>query len=450
MTSLGVDLQVEWPPGIPSETRRNVDAIVTWLVEHEPSWYPRPGRTLFVPFGPCGRTLKIKGAGFYNPSNVSSSGLRRTVTPVPEGPLPMPPLQQAFRRDLIHVDPSEDAPHLMEAVRSIDAPVGGMTLDAAMNDQKMFTRLTSAGLPSNRALVSYRYRSLRLEGRDMGVSVSEYPSNALPITPYEIYLAWRNPIDADSVAFLTAYTKKAGFAISDPSHRLEAIASLARVAGGLIVQFSSKAGLYRFSGSPDNWNIRSESDSPCFFSDVDTSRVLSVVPTPQWGWEVLRNLLTSIHQWFYYFIPCLTYEESGYLVAHLEDEANDFVQAMLSGFFEGADERILISTVRKIWRFLEAPLRSLERGSRIPLRSGEYVLETHYPRPIFYFVILSLLADLIQGSKVQMSFPQSDTTVDGIRRYVAMSSRHPSHSSLFSGYSVPRVQALIAEAGAEL
>src|SRR3989344_3446305 len=94
----------------------------------------------------------------------------------------------------LHADPSNTPPHLMESVHSTFAPIGGMTLDAAMNDQLMFSQLTATGLPSNSPLVSYKYHELFLDEKPMGVSVSQLPANALSITPYHLYLAWHQPV----------------------------------------------------------------------------------------------------------------------------------------------------------------------------------------------------------------------------------------------------------------
>jgi hypothetical protein len=165
----------------------------------------------------------------------------------------------------------------------------------------------------------------------------------------------------------------------------------------------------------------------------------------QWGWEVLRNLISALHQWVYYFLPCLTYPESGYSAALLQEEAHDFVRAMLVGFFSDSDDKIIENTTRNIWRFLDVVLKGQDQHSRIGLRQGEYVLQQHYIRPVFYFAMLVLLSGLIQGSELQKSFPLSDTTPDGLRHYVEMSCQHSSHAHLFPGYSSLKLQNLIEE-----
>ena len=441
-----IELIGRWPLDMPSGLQVRVEEIIAWKISHNPAWYPQPGRTLVLVGDDPNYKLKVKGAGFYNPSNISFSGARRTTVPVPEGMVPMPPLQQAFKRDLIHADPSNTPPHLMESVHSTFAPIGGMTLDAAMNDQLMFSQLTATGLPSNRPLVSYKYHELFLDEKPMGVSVSQLPANALSITPYHLYLAWHQPVvSRESLEFLRAYSGKDQFSLENPVHRLEVLAKLAFVAGKLLLQFSTRAGLYRFSGSPDNWNVRFDLNAPLFFSDVDTSRTLPTIASTQWGWEVLRNLISAIHQWVYFFMPCLTYEESGYSAQLLRDGSRDFVRAMLSGFFAESGEDAIEKITRKIWRFLDVPLAKVSREIRIGLRSGEYALQRHYPRPVFYFVMLNLLSELIQGSELQRVFTGSDTSLNEIRSYVDMSSQHPSHAQMFPGYSPSKTSALIAE-----
>lgn len=441
MDPLKITLEREWPFGASLRTRTHIARIVAWEVEHEADWYPRPGRTLYVADEDSGSTIKVKGAGFYNPGNVSFSGLKRTTTHIPEHPQPMRPLEMAFKRDLIHVDPSIDPPHLMQSVQSNYAPVGGMTLDAAENDQRMFARLNAAALCANRPLATFEYAEMRLDGTRMGVSISELPPNSLPITPYEIYLAWYEAVtDPKSIAFLEGYAEERPFSISNPSHRLQVLSKISRIAGRLILHFSTRAGLYRFSGSPDNWNMRIDTESPLFFSDVDTSRTLESIMAPQWGWEVLRNLLSAIHQWVYYFIPCLTYEESGYSLEMVRSKSHDFINGLLSGFFEGSGTDMIESATDRIWRFLEPALSGLSRTMRLPLRSGERFLQTHLPRPVFYFGVLTLLTGLIQDSEVQKAFTRTDTAPEGIRDYVNSSAAHPSHPEMFAGFAALKMQ----------
>ena len=156
-------------------------------------------------------------------------------------------------------------------------------------------------------------------------------------------------------------------------------------------------------------------------------------------------MISAIHQWLYFFMPCLTYEESGYSAQLLRDGSRDFVRAMLSGFFAESGEDAIEKATKKIWRFLDAPLSEVSREVRIGLRSGEYALQRHYPRPAFYFVMLNLLSELIQGSELQRVFTGSDTSLNGIRSYVDMSSQHPSHAQMFPEYSPSKTSALIAE-----
>ncbi|MBI2464159.1 hypothetical protein HYV57_04330 [Candidatus Peregrinibacteria bacterium] len=389
--------------------------------------------------------LKIKGAGYFNPANVSSSGLKRTTTPVPEGPLPMTPLEQAFKRDLIHVDPSDVPPYEMQSVHSTFAPVGGMTLEAALNDQRMFRHLTNAGMPANRPLAAYRYSDLNLDGKPMGVSISELPPGALAITPYDIYIAWYGEqLDPESLEFLKKYSSRnENFSISNPEHRLEVISTLGKVAGQAILDFSLKAGLYRFSGSPDNWNIQNDTTRPFFFSDVDTSRTLDSINAPQRAWETIRNLITAIHQWVYFFIPSLTYKESGYSPPMLQD--NDFVMQLLTGFFPNASQEAIRSISSRIWKFLAPVFNDAKGCENVPLRGGEYVLQRHYPRPIFYLVLLNLLIDLIQNSELQKHFIESDTTITGISNYIGLSVEHVTHKQFFENYSSQRVFELIEQ-----
>src|SRR2546430_465313 len=96
LTYYRIEMIGGWCIDVPSTLRSLAEAIISWKIPHKAAWYPQPGRTLVL--SREGYILKIKGAGFYNPSNVSYSGTRRTTTPVPEGDVPMPPLQRVFAR----------------------------------------------------------------------------------------------------------------------------------------------------------------------------------------------------------------------------------------------------------------------------------------------------------------------------------------------------------------
>jgi hypothetical protein len=445
-----IELIGRWSIDVPFTLRESTEEIISWKIPHKAAWYPQPGRTLVL--NREGYSLKIKGAGFYNPSNVSYAGTRRTITSVPERDVPMPPLQRVFERDLIHTDPSNISPHVLESVHSTFAPIGGMTLEAAMHDQLMFSRLTAVGLPSNRPLANYMYHDLLLDGKPMGVSVSLLPHDSLSITAYHLYIVWnRLGVSTEAFEFLKAYSGRGDqFSYENPSHRLEVLAKLAYVAGKLLFQFSSMAGLYRFSGGPDNWNIKLDLDAPLYFSDVDTSKPLDAILPTQHGWEVLRNMISTIHNWFYYFLPCLTYEESGYTAQLLQQKPHDFVRAMLLGFFSDKDVDVVEKVTSKIWRFLALPLAQAEKETRIGLRTGEYLLQRFYARPVFHFVMLCLLSELIQGSELQSVFTESDTSPSGIQRFVDMSLRHESHARMFSDFSPLKTSNLIAEILADM
>lgn len=445
-----IELVGEWSVDVPSPLRKHTEEIIAWKIHHKAVWYPQPGRTLVL--NRAGYSLKIKGAGFYNPSNVSHAGTRRTTTPVPEGDVPMPPIQREFARDIIHIDPSPTPPHALESGHSIFAPIGGMTLAAAMHDQFMFSRLNTARLPANRLLASYKYDDLKLNEKPMGVSVSQLPEDVLPITAYHLYMVWNQmEVSPEALEFLRVYSGRGSqFSYENPTHRLEVLAKLASVAGRLLLQFSTKAGLYRFSGGPDNWSIKRDIAAPLYFSDVDTSQPLDAILPTQHGWEVLRNLISAIHNWFYYFLPCLTYEESGYTAHLLQQRSHDFVRAMLLGFFSDKDVDVVERVSQKIWRFFSLPLSAAEKETRIGLRTGEYLLQRFYPRPVFHLVMLSLLSELIQGSEFQCIFIGSDTSPSGIQRFVDLSVQHESHARMFPDYSPSKTHTLIAEIRADM
>jgi hypothetical protein len=427
-----IDPSVQWPLDAPAEVRAIVEDVVAWRVRHRADWYFRPGRTLHL-VTEGGSVLKIKGAGCYNPPGASFSGLKRTKSPVPESSDPMPPLESEFKRDLIHVDPAERSPYELESVQSMPAPVGGMTIDAAVNDQLVFAALQAAEVPSNAPVTCIRYRDLNLNGRPLAASVSLLPRRSLPFTPYEIYCGWLTALATDDLERYVRSNTGTGRALSEPEHRLELVAQLSQRAGELIAEFSLSAGLYRFSGSPDNWNMREEADSPLYFSDVDTARFLKAVPERQRPWEVLRNLLTAIHQWTYFFIPSLTYAESGYSYELIREF--DFIRPMIEGFFPDARQADVSSAVSQIWELLEPVFVSL-RLEREPLglRGGEYFLQAIYPRPTFYLLVLAALAPLVQRSQVAAAYPDTDTTVSGIRSYIRASASNASHRTVWPSF----------------
>jgi hypothetical protein len=436
---LEISIVTECAADVPNSVMREIMEIISWRRKHEAIWYPRPGRTLLYQsrafVGGAARsehrTIKIKGAGFYNPPNAAGSGLKRTIVPVPESHHPSPPLQTAFQRDLIHVDPDRSPPYTLRSVPSFPAPVGGMLLKGALNDREMFLRLNRSGVPANSPLAVFRYDRLKLDGLPMGVSVALLPADALPQTPYDIYLHWAMGDGAgieDLETLGTQICDNPQFSMLDPVHRLELVARLGRVAGKTILEFSTQARLYRLSGSPDNFSLRRDPRSPIYLSDVDTADTLESIDPPQQTWEVLRNLLTALHQWLYFFLPALSEPRSGYTWELLREY--DFIAELLAGFFPHADIAIVQIAAAEIWAAVE-PVRQ-HLSSPIAWRSGEYVLQRHCPRPSFYFIALAAAIDLVQGSAVQKMFPMADTTEIGIRRYIQASAAHHSHQQFFA------------------
>jgi hypothetical protein len=402
--------------------------IVSWQRLHQSDWYPRPGRTILYHSPFSKQLIKIKGAGFYHPPNIGHSGFHRVTNPIPTSTKPQPPLTQGFCRDLIHVDPDITPPYTLVSVPSRSAPVGGMLLPMALNDQLMFGRLNQAGVPANNPLMVFEYSQLKLEGLPMGVSVSLLPEHHLHYTPYDIYLHWASREQVAEVEQLgAAMTGWANYSIEQPRHRLALISKLAHQAGHLILNFSTKAHLYRLSGSPDNFNMRHCPNSPLYLSDVDTAGDLRSIDPGQHIWEVLRNLLSALHQWLYFFLPALTYRESGYSWELLREY--DFIAAMLAGFFPTASAEHIETASAKIWRAIAEvqPLLNLENP--IALRRGEHFLQQKCSRPHFYFMALAAIGDLIQSSPVQQCFPVGDTTIAGLDRYIATSIQDPSHQS---------------------
>jgi hypothetical protein len=323
------------------------------------------------------------------------------------------------------------APHQFISVPSQSAPVGGMLLTTALNDQLIFQRLKAAGVPANSPWMVFGYEQLRLNYLPMGVSISLLPLDHLSHTPYDIYLQWQSQEEHPNEQTLQLERLGAAilgwqdYSIEQPSHRLALLAAIARHAGQLILNFSTKAQLYRFSGSPDNFNLRWCPAAPLYLSDVDTAGDLWSIATAQRVWEVLRNLLSAIHQWLYFFLPALTYRASGYSWELWRQY--DFIAAMLSGFFPGATEQEIQRASTKIWQSVAAVQPMLDFDRPIPLRRGEHFLQQQCSRPQFYFLALSAIGHLIQNSPVQQDFPGGDTSLSGIDRYIKLSQQDPSH-----------------------
>lgn len=425
-----------WSLGVAADLQLQAQEVVSWRKAHQPSWYGRPGRTLFLA-GHNGTILKIKGAGFYNPPNTSFSGLKRTTSVLPTSEWPMPPLEVAFKRDLIHVDPAGQYPHEFEAVHSTFAPVGGMTLKAAMNDQSVFTALQLGNVPSNLPVAVFRYSDLRLGAEPMGVSVSVLPTAALRITPYEVYHGWLDgQVGPSDRNFLFTFTSGSdnGF---DADRRLEIVSRLASHVGSMIARFSFDAGLYRFSGSPDNWNIKADPEQPLFFSDVDTSLSLNAIPPGKRPWEMLRNLLTALHQWTYFFLPALTYPESGYV----RDVVNHapYLRGIVAGFFCDASEESVDRTISQLSEILDPVYIAIGNEDRLGLRAGEYFLQGFYPRPAFYLLALATIAPLVERSELQARFPETDLTLSGIKAYILASAQNASHPKHFANFHPDKV-----------
>lgn len=426
-------------------TLPELSEIVSWQRPHPADWYPRPGRTIIYRGKVRNNGLdgqkeqhlfKIKGAGFYHPPHVQGSGFQRVTQVIPTSDCPRPPLTQGFCRDLIHVDPQIEAPHQLIAVPSQAAPIGGMLLTTALNDQLIFQRLNAAGVPANKPWMVFGYEQLRFNHLPMGVSISLLPLNHLHQTPHDLYLQWQSDFPLGKLRERREQTLELeqmgatilgwpDFSIAQPFHRLALLKSLAHQAGQLILDFSTKAQLYRFSGSPDNFNLRWDPTAPLYLSDVDTARDLWSIAPAQRVWEVLRNLLSALHQWLYFFLPALTYQASGYRWELFQE--HDFIAAMLSGFFPSANEEQIQRASTTIWQAVAAVEPMLDFDRPIPLRRGEHFLQQHCSRSQFYFLALRAIGHLIPDSPLRQCFPDSDTSLEGIDRYINTSQQDPSH-----------------------
>jgi hypothetical protein len=210
-----------------------------------------------------------------------------------------------------------------------------------------------------------------------------------------------------------------------------------------LLDFSAKAGLYRFSGGPDNWNIKADVNEPLYFSDVDTSRLLKTIPETQQGWEVLRNLNSAIHNWVYYFLPTLSYAESGYTKELVQEKRHDFVRGMLSGFFADKPDEEIDRATEAIWQFLTPVLEGAGQQNALGLRRGEQFLEGYYPRPIFHIAMIGILSELIQHSQFQASFSGTDLSPEAIRSYLERSAQDPSHGEMFANFSPDEAMAIV-------
>jgi hypothetical protein len=436
ISDLAISLMTECAADLPNSVVREIMDIISWRRIHQRDWYQRPGRTVLYQSREFDRQIKIKGAGFYNPPNAAGSGLKRTIVPVPTSHLPSPPLPVTFQRDLIHVDPDRSPPYLLRSVQSFPAPIGGMLLKTALNDRSMFLRLNRSGVPANSPLAVFRYDRLTLNHLPMGVSVSAVPEDSLPQTPYDIYMHWamddrasNTHPDLEDLGAQLCHNPQ--FSILSPIDRLMFVARLGRIAGKTILEFSTQAGLYRFSGSPDNFSLRRDPRSPLYLSDVDTADTLDSIDPPQQAWEVLRNLLTALHQWLYFFLPALADPSSGYTWELLRE--HDFIAELLAGFFPHAQPAQIQIAAAKIWAAVE-PVRQ-DLGSPIAWRSGEYLLQRHCPRPLFYLIGLDAMIDLVQGSAVQQAFGVADTTEIGMHNYIEASAADRSHQEFFATYS---------------
>jgi hypothetical protein len=436
-----IDKTIEWKLDISIALKNRIINIVSWHTEHDSNWYKIPGRTAIIFDEDTNHYYKIKGAGFYNPPNVSFSGLKRTITAVPENKHPMRPIQTAFQRDLIHIDPDSKPPYYFKSIHSINAPIGGMTYEVVLNDQNIFNSLNNSKVPSNIPLASIKYQELNLHGKIMGVSISQLPNLVLNLTPYDLYLHWYRNIDLSNLIFLKKFTRIENFNLSNPKHILYAINKLSRIAGNMILRFSMDAGLYRFSGSPDNLNMKNDYNEPFFFSDVDTSKHLKNIDMGQRPWEIIRNLITAIHQWFYFFIPSLTYSESKYRKEHFKEF--DFIGGLLSGFFTKSDKKSINMVADKIWLFLDPVFDNLKNYRNINLREGEKILQESYNRPTFYFVLLKMITPLLQNSHINTFYEDHSFSSYSIDLYILESIKDESHFIHFNNYKKRFVENLI-------
>ncbi|WP_156332553.1 hypothetical protein [Rhodopseudomonas sp. AAP120] len=439
---LRVRLNSEIVSKLTSDDLAKICRFVSWETAHPADIYPNPGRTFVLSIG--GHIYKVKGAGFYNPPNSSFSGLKRTIEPVPTQVLPQKPMERSFRRDIIHVDPSPFIPYSLMSVLSTDAPIGGMLLDVAKNDQAVFAQLSRRCVPCNTPIGVIEYPQLALDGRAMGVSVSVLPRNAATYTPYDIFLHWHRRVEDIDPSFLSTLLGSP-VCINNPDHRLQIMRRISREVGRQIVDFSIVGGLYRFSGSPDNWGIKLDQAEPLFFSDVDTAKFLSDIPPDQAPWEVLRNLISAIYQWYYFFLPSVSYPESGY--SYRKFREYDFLNGILSGFFGQAAEASIEEACEQIWRFFEPVTSQAQETANIPLRKGEHFLQAHYDRPTAYCVLLAIISPLLELSRLNELGESAVKCASTVEAYIRGSILHRSHKACYPIFDPQRAIRLVERYG---
>jgi hypothetical protein len=234
--------------------------------------FVRAGRTAWVR---CGSgSLKLKGIGYW---------------PGPGRPV-NPPSARVFTRPRGHVGITEAV--RLRLVDSAPAPLGGITMDRAMREfdaALSMSRLSAGGV---RPVRVYRLTDppLRFPEADSDGADGDGLAAVATFVP----TGWPQRLDT---LFLTpdrlsAADREFVDRVRQGRSLIDTVAELATGYGRALRVFN-EAGLFRHSGTVDNWGVVPE-DSRVFLTDLDSTRQLGTVGAARRPFEVLRDVSSGI------------------------------------------------------------------------------------------------------------------------------------------------------------
>ena len=277
----------------------DIEKYIKWeRKEYRLNFHKRIGRSALHPSGLCDdsiKALKIKGAGA-----LTHTGRLIHPTNIP------------LYNDNPHLGFTENGEFI--PVRSDPSPIGAITIERAEQEFTVARVLLEHGCPSIVPLQIYKYTDANMRFIDrrgksvpLGVVVSGVPNSShlrgdsvfrydeLDESEKETLNSWITSIKNQHLE---------GFVFSEDHPYLSLISALSRLYGRTIRKFS-EAGLYRYSGAPDNYSYSVE-EKEVFLIDLDSSMSLNALSPIRQSLEIMRDAASGIAYLLAFFSAPMT------------------------------------------------------------------------------------------------------------------------------------------------
>jgi hypothetical protein len=283
-------------------------SLVTFPSPGRSAWYAVPGTTT---------GLKLKGIGYW-------SG---------DGAVRPPSVTSAFVRPHGHVGLTDGG--ALRVVASPPAPLGGITLDRGQCEFNSLDRVCGAIGP--RPVRLYRW-----DGDDAAATLCVVVSLAPTAWPYRADLVFADPRS------LSGPREEFARSVVAPLGLASTLRLLAAGYGAALRRLTD-AGLFRHSGSVDNWGIAYERWLACpdpsavFLTDLDSLRELDEASERRRPLEVLRDVASGLFN-----AAAAMMLPHGRAAGALDRvEATEILVELCHGYFPEVDRALCVRTVQR-------------------------------------------------------------------------------------------------------